>query len=112
EKALPEIDAQGRARRLLAAQELLLGRGITCVHDMGTSRPTLTALEVLRAQGRLVLRVVCYLECPADLRADGAAAFPALPMPPDAEDLLCAPGIRIVLDGSLGTRGAALLEDY
>jgi predicted amidohydrolase YtcJ len=104
-KPSPEVSRQ----RFLAAQEKLLAVGLTCVHDMGTSRSMLTLLQDLRARGELKLRVVSYLDgmVPLDKKS-----FEGFPMAPDPRDMLCVPGVKIYADGALGSRGAALLEPY
>jgi predicted amidohydrolase YtcJ len=107
-KLVPAPDAATRAARILAAQEALLGAGLTCVHDMGTSLADLEVLETLRAEGRLALRVVSYLDASALREPDVAALVPAT----DAGDLLCVRGVKLYADGALGSRGAALLWDY
>jgi hypothetical protein len=35
-----------------------------------------------------------------------------LPLAPDPLDMLCCPGVKLIADGALGSRGAALLADY
>ncbi|MCB9915208.1 MAG: amidohydrolase [Planctomycetes bacterium] len=101
-------DAQLEAL-LLAAQERLLARGWTCVHDMGERPAVASALARLRDDGRLKLRVVGYL--------DGNAGMPprmaSWSAPPgDTRDLFRVAGVLFRLDGSLETRAAALVEPY
>lgn len=109
ERTIPAEDAATRASRFLTAQDTLLARGLTCVHDMGTTRATLDMLESLRAKGLLRLRVVAYLDGQGDWKSD---PFVGLPMAPDPADLLSVPGVRLMADGALGSRGAALIDDY
>jgi predicted amidohydrolase YtcJ len=108
-RVIPPPDQETTTRRFLAAQDVLLADGLTCVHDMGTSREMLELLESLRAKGQLRLRVVCYLDGQGELKPP---ALSGLPMAPDAFDLLSVPGVRIMADGALGSRGAALIDDY
>ncbi len=109
ERVIPATEPAVLRRRFLAAQERLLALGLTCVHDMGMSRPMLALLQDLRASGELRLRVVAYLNGMGELRKDTFAGFP---LEADALDLLCVPGVKLYCDGALGSRGAALLEDY
>lgn len=109
EHVIPAEDPATRLKRFLTAQDDLLARGLTCVHDMGTSRATLELLQTLRAKGELRLRVVAYVDGSADGKQDPLAG---LPLAPDPLDLLSVPGVRLVLDGSVGTRAAALIDDY
>jgi predicted amidohydrolase YtcJ len=103
---IPPPDRDTRRRRLLLAQERLLAFGLTAVHDMGVTPEGLGLLRELRDEGRWKLRAVEYLwgneGVPPDWR----------PLAPDARDVLCAPGVKLMIDGALGSRGAALLEPY
>ncbi len=108
-RVIPPPDPETNVRRFLAAQDVLLADGVTCVHDMGMSRETLEMVQMLRARGQLRLRIVAYLDAQAALKPDSLAG---LPIAPDALDLLSVPGVKINVDGALGSRGAALLEDY
>ncbi|MBL8859378.1 MAG: amidohydrolase [Planctomycetes bacterium] len=109
ERLIPDPDAPTRVRQFMAAQALLLENGVTCVHDMGTSRSTLALLEELRRTQKLMLRVVAYIDGREELKAETLAG---LPKPPDPLDMLSVPGVYLVIDGALDSYGAALLDDY
>ncbi len=109
QKNIPDPGRAATEARILGAQEKLLPYGLTCVHDMGTTRVQLDILEDLRARGKLRLRVVAYLAGTDDLTDE---MLKGLPLAPDEKDLLCCPGVKLIADGALGSRGAALLEDY
>jgi predicted amidohydrolase YtcJ len=109
EKCIPAPSRATIEARILAAQERLLAFGLTCVHDMGTSRDELEVLKDLRAHGRLRLRVVSYFAGTDELTDAMVADLPLLP---DAGDMLSCPGVKLIADGALGSRGAALLADY
>lgn len=109
EKVVPKPTPEFLRKRFLAAQERLLAVGLTCVHDMGTSRPMLSLLQDLRASGELRLRVVAYLDGMNGLDKKSLVGFP---IPPDPRDVLSVPGVKLYADGALGSRGAALLEPY
>ncbi len=110
ERLRPPPDRATLRRRLLLAQDALLAAGLVCVHDMGLRPATVRELLALEAEGRWKLRVIGYVWA-----SDG---FPAeLALHPDAHDRDPTSRVRIVgaklmLDGALGSRGAALLEDY
>jgi predicted amidohydrolase YtcJ len=109
QRLIPPPDVRTRRRRLLAAQQHLISRGVTCVHDMGTTPADLEVLKDLRAAHALKLRVVAYLD------GDGVlddAGLKDMPLAPDDAEWLCAPGVFVRADGALSTRGAALLEEY
>ena len=106
---VPKPAADVRIARILAAQEHLLARGVTCIHDMGTALDVLPLYQELLADGRLRLRIVCYLDPAAGIDAVLAAARAHTA---DPLGRLSVAGVAIQLDGSVGTRGAALLEAY
>jgi predicted amidohydrolase YtcJ len=108
-KVMPVADPQTIQTRILAAQAKLLAFGLTCVHDMGTTRAELDALKDLRARGRLKLRIVSYL---AGTDGLDEKMLSDLPLPPDPQDLLSCSGVKLIADGALGSRGAALLAPY
>ena len=104
---VPEPDRATRRRRLARAQSELLAQGLVAVHDMGSPPSTVELLRELEAAGELQLRVFVYLsEVPPEpelgelLRAND----------PDARVNVA--GVKLMVDGALGSRGAALLEDY
>ncbi len=102
-------DEATRIRRLLRAQEALLAQGLTAVHDMGVPVSTVLLLEQLRSEGRLELRSIAYLSGLSEL---SPAVLDGFPLEPDREDRLAVLGVKLYVDGALGSRGAALLEDY
>jgi len=108
-KCIPRPDAATIESRILAAQEKLLAFGLTCVHDMGTTRDELDVLQGMRDRGKLDLRVVAYLAGTEEL---DETMIGDLPLPPDPGDVLACPGVKLIADGALGSRGAALLADY
>jgi predicted amidohydrolase YtcJ len=109
EKLIPKPKTAQIEARILAAQEKLLEYGLTCVHDMGISRRELDVYQKLRASGQLKLRIVAYLAGTEELTD---AMVEGLPLLPDDRDVLCCPGVKLIADGALGSRGAALLADY
>lgn len=106
---VPEPDPAARERRLLAAQAACFAAGLTAVHDMGVDRWTVDTLARLQAEGRWHLRTGLYLSMGAETTRADLAGFPRAP---DAGDVLWAGGVKLYVDGALGSRGAALLEDY
>jgi predicted amidohydrolase YtcJ len=109
DSAIPEPDDATRERRLLLAQEHLLALGITAVHDMGVGPPTLRAMERLRAQGELHMRLVEYL---SDAGEASESTWSDERIVNDPNDVLSVVGVKLYADGALGSRGAALLDPY
>ncbi len=90
------------------AQKLLLANGITAVADMGTEIPAWQAFRRAGDEGRLNLRIMGYA---LGLDALETIAGPH-PTPWLYGDRLRMGGIKLYLDGALGSRGAWLLDDY
>jgi len=106
---LPQPERGDLERWILAAQELLLAEGVTCVHEMGLDPERVELYEALLATGKLDLRVVGYLDGNAGLSEADLETYPRRFGDQDALTVL---GVFFRLDGDLATRGAALLADY
>lgn len=106
---VPAPDPATRERRLRAAHDACIAAGLTAVHDMGVDPWTVETIERLVLQGEWRLRVALYLSMDASTDARDLEGFPR---GPDVGDVLCVPGVKLYADGALGSRGAALLEDY
>jgi predicted amidohydrolase YtcJ len=106
-RRIPPPDRETRRRRILAAQAALLACGLTGMHDMGTSPEALAVLEELELEGALRLRVASYLWA-----NDGLERFGRIRVRSDLDAKLRVIGAKLMLDGALGSRGAALLEPY
>ncbi|MEZ4427290.1 MAG: amidohydrolase [Nannocystaceae bacterium] len=95
-------------RWLLAGQARALSLGITGVHDMGVSREADQVYAALAGDGRLALRVHGYADDDwffSDLVKETPKAIAA-------GDRYALVGVKLYVDGALGSRGAALLADY
>ncbi len=106
---IPRISrAQLEARLLLADQEFRR-LGLTMVHDAGTDGETVDAYRTLIGTGRLKTRVYVMLR----------GTLPSLrpffdkgPVTGGTNPRLVVRAIKIVADGALGSRGAAMIEPY
>ena len=105
---LPEPDDAYREQALQLALEAMARDGLTGVHDMGTSRADLALMRRFADEGRLSARIDAYADgdgaALADLCRDGVYSHPG--------GRLKMQGVKLFMDGALGSRGAALLEDY
>jgi predicted amidohydrolase YtcJ len=92
-------------RWLLAGMNACAAAGLVAAHDMGMSVAEAEVLLRLDAGKKLPLRVYVYL--------DGAdpAAYDALRTRRPGDRLRLV-GVKLFADGAMGSRGAALLEDY
>ncbi|MCW5582224.1 MAG: amidohydrolase, partial [Luteimonas sp.] len=108
EAVVPAMDQQDRDDALDRALQAAVRNGLTGVHDMGTSLADFEQLRRFADEGRLPLRISAY--------ADGdARAFAWLcehgAYRHDGGRLEMR-GLKLLIDGALGSRGAALIEDY
>ncbi len=108
EKSVPPPRAVDRDAALIAAQDHLLALGITGIADMGTSGDDWQAYRRAGDEGRLYVRIMAYA---GGIEAMVAIAGPR-PTPWLYDDRLRLNGVKLYLDGALGSRGALLKADY
>ena len=105
---VPAPDEAFREQALAKALATAVRNGLTGVHDMGVSREDLALMKRFADNGRLPLRVDAYADgdsgALADLCEHGLYRH--------AGGRLEMRGVKLFMDGALGSRGAALLEDY
>ena len=102
-----EPTPQALDRQVDAAMEAMAAAGLTGMHEMGIDLRQLEALRRAEREGRLRARVVVYLGGDEVL-----ADYEGGPDPIDPSALLRVEGVKLYIDGGLGSRGAALLADY
>ncbi|MCP4092712.1 MAG: amidohydrolase [Planctomycetes bacterium] len=103
------IDAVKRA--VGAATAAFHAQGITAVHDAGAGEATLAYLESMATEGRLQLRLHEMLHgSDPELLKRRFAAGPVADF--GGKGTLAIRAVKIYTDGALGSRGAALLEEY
>lgn len=107
-KAVPPPRPKDRDLAFSKAQDVLLGYGVTAVADMGTELADWSTYRRAGDQGRLQIRIMAYADSFETL---DTVAGPA----PTAwlyDDRLHMGGIKLYLDGALGSRGASLKAPY
>jgi len=108
EKVIPEASFEQQRKAFQLAFKHLVERGITSVHDAGISADEVSVYKGLHNQELMPLRIYGML----------AATEPKLPQllaegPYQTDDdKLTIRSVKIYADGALGSRGAALIEDY
>jgi len=105
---LPRPDADTLRQRILAAQDRVLPLGLTGVHEMGVSQDGHAALRALANSGELKLRITAYADedwFVRQLRHNR-------PEKPGHDPRYALVGVKLYVDGALGSRGAALLAPY
>jgi predicted amidohydrolase YtcJ len=103
---IPVATSQQIQRHLKLAAEECARLGLTSVHDAGVGRATIQAYRALIARDEMPIRAYVMIGGQGDLwdeyRAKG----------PEIGERLTIRSIKLVADGALGSRGAALIESY
>ncbi len=100
--------ARDRDRALLLAQERLLSMGVTTVADMGTTIDEWQAYRRAGDAGTLNVRIISYAAEVDNMALIGGSG----PTPWLYGDRLRMVGVKLYLDGALGSRGAWLKAPY
>ncbi len=106
--AIPTPSDAAREQMLTRALDKAVSQGLTGVHDMGVSRADLALMRRFADAGALPLRIDAY----ADGNGDALADLCAQGAYQHAGGRLEMRGVKLFMDGALGSRGAALLADY
>jgi predicted amidohydrolase YtcJ len=105
---VPKPTREDLRRQLLAAQAHVLARGISGIHEMGVSKDGNQVFEELEKSGELKLRIHGY----ADRDWFEAEVIKGAPKAPTPEQRYALAGVKVYVDGALGSRGAALSKAY
>ena len=122
EKLVPPPREAEFEAAILKAATYAASRGLTAVHDMGVGPEEVAIYRRLAQSGQLPLRVFAYLADPipqALAQLPHSAAYKdelkrlARRLgPPEIGPLFTLRGIKLYMDGALGSRGAALRAPY
>ena len=93
---------------LTAAMQALAEYGLTSVHDAGVNSQTVRAYKELVTESSLQIRINAMLSASDPLYQDRLTEG----LYRSLDDTLVINSVKIVSDGALGSRGAALIEDY
>jgi predicted amidohydrolase YtcJ len=108
ERAVPPPSPERMDAALTRAGQLLASVGLTGVHDPGVDRAIVEAYREKIADGTLPLRIYALADGPGRtldwLCAHGRQEDPS--------SRLVLRAVKLYADGALGSRGAALLQDY
>lgn len=108
QKAVPEPRPVDRDNALVEAQKILHRNGITAAADMGTTIEDWQAFRRAGDTGRLTMRIMAYAAGPDAMTLIGGPG----PTPWLYDDKLRLNGVKLYLDGALGSRGAWLKKPY
>lgn len=103
-----QVDADLRQVIALASQEAL-SKGLTSVHDAGSPPSTIDVMKKVVDEGKLPLRVWMMLREPIDRLTVDAPKYRTANY---GDKRFSVRGIKLAIDGALGSRGAWLLEPY
>ncbi|MEQ8412740.1 MAG: amidohydrolase family protein [Erythrobacter sp.] len=107
-KVVPEPRPEDRDNAFAQAQQVLLGYGVTAVADMGTSVVDWMTYRRAGDTGALRIRIMAYARGVEAMELIGGPG----PTPWLYDDRLRLAGVKLYLDGALGSRGAKLKEPY
>ncbi|HKV08620.1 MAG TPA: amidohydrolase [Thermoanaerobaculia bacterium] len=105
---LPAASVEERKRLIALAARHCLERGLTTVTDMGIGDADYQAYSALRHADELPIRASLFLTDDEALLARWFERGPEI----DPEARLQVRGVKLYVDGALGSRGAALVEPY
>ncbi|MCB9832343.1 MAG: amidohydrolase [Planctomycetes bacterium] len=106
----PRVDPADLEASFLAAQEACFAQGITSFHDAGIATGSAFVLGRLMTTGRFKLRVYAMASVP-DLET-AKIMIEEPPLIGGFDQRLTLRAWKIYADGALGSRGAAMLDDY
>ncbi|MFO8030767.1 MAG: amidohydrolase [Cyclonatronaceae bacterium] len=112
---IPPPEPPERRLALTEALEEIRSVGLTGVHDAGVGVDDFLLMKEFGDQGHLTARLYGMIGGTGedfDRFVEGVADLPGGPLAGYADDRLFLQSVKIYADGALGSRGAALLEDY
>jgi predicted amidohydrolase YtcJ len=108
EKAVPARQPKDYDAALAKAQDALLARGVTAIADMGIDIRDWQAFRRAGDRGALRVRIMAY----ATGAEQAALIAGSAPTPWLYDDRLRLGGVKLLVDGALGSRGAWLKAPY
>jgi predicted amidohydrolase YtcJ len=107
-KKIPALTVKQQKSILIKSMNSLASLGLTSVHDAGIFTDNLQAFQELTNEGKMPIRINAMLYLPSKnwQEAVSKGTFQS----PD--NMLNFNSVKIQADGALGSRGAALIEDY
>lgn len=104
----PPTDAEIEQCILLAAEECIKA-GLTEVHDMGLNSQTIRVYKKLADEQKLKIRIYGAIDAPSQTWNEFSEQGPLLNY---GNGMLTIRAVKMYADGALGSRGAALIENY
>ena len=102
---IPEPSDEDVRRAIVEAQRIMASKGLTQVHDAGADAREIRLFQEMARAGELDVRLYVMLA--------GASTLAQFDAPiDDPTDFVDVRAVKLYSDGALGSRGAALFEDY
>ncbi len=108
DRKVPPPRPEDRDLALAKAQDILLSRGVTAIADMGTTIEDWQTYRRAGDTGRLNIRIMSYASGTDQMSMIGGPG----PTPWLYDDKLRLNGVKLYVDGALGSRGASLKAPY
>lgn len=105
---VPAPRPEDRDMALAKAQDILLAKGVTAIADMGTTIEDWQAFRRAGDNGSLRIRIMSYAAGVDNMSLIGGPG----PSPWLYDDKLRLNGVKLYVDGALGSRGASLKAPY
>ncbi len=105
---IPDMSLEEQKLALELSMNSLAGYGLTSAHDAGVGSQGLQAYLELAEQGPLPIRVYAMLSATDSNYGQRLAEGPVR----TDDDTFVMRSVKVYSDGALGSRGAALIEDY
>lgn len=122
DRILPQPSGPELEAAIVRGSGFVAAHGLTAVHEMGLGPDAIAAYRRLAEQGRLPLRIYAYAEDPIPTKLQQMphslayrAELDRLSQrlgPPEHSGHFTLRGIKLFMDGALGSRGAALEQPY
>jgi predicted amidohydrolase YtcJ len=104
---IPVPSEEERREAFRKAQQACLENGITSFHDAGVDEATLDLYRQARDEGKLKVRLYAMI-----WGSDSELLAQYFSHRPEISPHLTIRTVKLLIDGALGSRGAAMLEDY
>ena len=107
-KSIAPLTVKEQKQVLVKAMDSLASFGLTSVHDAGIDTDNLNAFKALSQENAMSIRVnaMLYLPSPNWQQTLAKGQYRS------KDDMFTFNSVKIQADGALGSRGAALIEDY
>ncbi len=118
ESRIPPASPEATQRQLLAAMKECNRYGLVRVHDAGVGKRELAAYKALLGQGKLTVRIYAMIgayDGARDLADPDSTLNQYLARGPEVnlgDGMLTVRSIKMMADGAMGSRGAALVAPY